>query len=211
MSAHEQFADDLALYALGSLSGAEQQALEQHLESCAACRRELESLRGDAALLALSATGPAAPARSRERFVRTIALEPHPRTVRRRRSFFELVPIIATAVVVLICILLWRENVQLRRRLDYALAGGVKGTWTGRISDERCGAAVHDAACVKKCIASGQRAVLVSDASGKVIPIADAKTIAGHEGRHVKVTGTLDQGTLTVRVVELVQDPGAGD
>jgi anti-sigma factor RsiW len=148
MSAHEQFADDLALYALGTLSGAEKQALEQHLASCAACGHELEALRGDAALLALSASGPAAPARSRERFVAAIQHERHPRTVRRRRSFFELVPIFATAVVVLICILLWRENVQLRRRLDYAQATGVKGTWVGMISDVHCGAKPHhDAAC----------------------------------------------------------------
>jgi anti-sigma-K factor RskA len=120
MSAHEQFAEDLALYALGSLAGAEKQAVEQHLASCAACRRELEQLRGDAALLALSATGPAPPARSRERFGAALATEPHPRTVRRRRSFFELVPILAAAVLILIAILLWRENVQVRRRLDYA-------------------------------------------------------------------------------------------
>lgn len=120
MSAHEQFADGLALYALGSLEGAERQALEQHLEACAACRRELEQLRGDAALLALSAAGPAPPARARERFVAALATEPHPRTVRRRRTFFELVPILAAAVLVVIAILLWRENVQVRRRLEYA-------------------------------------------------------------------------------------------
>jgi anti-sigma-K factor RskA len=120
MSAHEPFADDLALYALGSLSGAEKDALEKHLESCAACRNELDALRGDAALLALSATGPAAPARSRERFIKAIAREQHPRTVRRRRSFFELLPVAAAVVMLLITILLWRENVKLRRRVDYA-------------------------------------------------------------------------------------------
>lgn len=120
MSAHEQFADDLALYALGSLSGPEKQALEQHLATCAACRNELDALRGDTALLALSATGPAAPARSRERFVKAIATEQHPRTVRRRRSFFELLPVAAAVVMLLITILLWRENVKLRRRIDYA-------------------------------------------------------------------------------------------
>lgn len=120
MSAHQRFAEDLALYALGSLTGSEQQELERHLESCAACRRELEQLRGDAALLALSAAGPAAPARSRERFLAAMAGEPHLRTVRRRRPFFELVPILAAAMLVLICILLWRENVQVRRRLQYA-------------------------------------------------------------------------------------------
>ena len=65
MSAHEQFADDLALLALGTLQGDERVALEKHLEGCAACRRELERLRGDMALLALSAAGPAPPQRSR--------------------------------------------------------------------------------------------------------------------------------------------------
>ena len=42
MSTHEQFADDLALLALGQLQGDERAALEKHLEGCAACRRELE-------------------------------------------------------------------------------------------------------------------------------------------------------------------------
>ena len=57
MSAHEQYADDLALLALGQLQQDERAALETHLEGCAACRRELEQIRGDMALLALSAAG----------------------------------------------------------------------------------------------------------------------------------------------------------
>ena len=75
MSAHEQFADDLALLALGTLQGEERVALEKHLEGCAACRRELERLRGDTALLALSASGPKPPQRSRERLLKAIAKE----------------------------------------------------------------------------------------------------------------------------------------
>ncbi|MDP9266762.1 MAG: anti-sigma factor [Acidobacteriota bacterium] len=120
MSTHEQSAELLALYALGALPAAEQAELEQHLAGCATCRRELEVLRGDAALLALTTLGPAPPERSRARLVSALATEPHMRTVRRRRSFFEFVPILATAVLVLISILLWRENVQLRRRLEYS-------------------------------------------------------------------------------------------
>jgi hypothetical protein len=88
-----------------------------------------------------------------------------------------------------------------------ALAGGMKGTWTGKISDEKCGAKVN-ADCAKRCIESGQKAVFVNDADGTVIPIADAKTVAGHEGHHVKVTGTLDKGTLTVKKVEMAPDSG---
>lgn len=75
MAAHEQFADDLALYALDALDSSQKAALEQHVETCASCRRELETLRGDMALLALSASGPHPPQRSRARLMSTIAAE----------------------------------------------------------------------------------------------------------------------------------------
>ena len=76
MSVHEQFAEDLALYALGVLQGDERVALEKHLEGCAACRRELEQLRGDMALVALSTAGPLPPRRARQRLLGTVAREP---------------------------------------------------------------------------------------------------------------------------------------
>jgi anti-sigma-K factor RskA len=75
MTAHEQFADDLALYALDALEGEQRTAVEQHVESCVSCRRELESLRGDMALLALSTAGPHPPQRSRDRLMQAIAAE----------------------------------------------------------------------------------------------------------------------------------------
>ena len=53
MKTHEQFADDLALYALDELTGNDRQELEDHLQTCAACRRELHALRGDLGLLGL--------------------------------------------------------------------------------------------------------------------------------------------------------------
>lgn len=76
MTAHTQFADDLSLYALGALEGDARDALEQHLKTCAECRRELELLRGDAALLALSVSGPRPPERARQRLMAAIAKEP---------------------------------------------------------------------------------------------------------------------------------------
>ena len=72
-----------------------------------------------------------------------------------------------------------------------ALASGTKGTWTGKISDEKCGAKV-DADCAKKCIDGGQKAV------------------AGHAGHHVKVSGTMANDTITVKKVEMVKDADAG-
>jgi anti-sigma-K factor RskA len=76
MSVHEQFAEDLPLYALGCLEGDEKVSLEKHLEECASCRRELEQLRGDAALLALSTSGPRPPAWAQTRLMDAIAKEP---------------------------------------------------------------------------------------------------------------------------------------
>jgi anti-sigma-K factor RskA len=76
MRTHEQFADDLALYALNELQGIELQEFEQHLETCASCRRDLQAMRTDLGLLGLSVAGPKPPARSKERLMRAIAAEP---------------------------------------------------------------------------------------------------------------------------------------
>ena len=66
MTEHEQFAEDLALHALNALEGEDRANLEKHLATCSACRIELEQLRGDGALLALSTLGPKPPLRSRQ-------------------------------------------------------------------------------------------------------------------------------------------------
>lgn len=75
MNGHAQFAEDLALHALGGLTGEERAILEKHLASCAACARELEQLRGDGALLALSTMGPKPPQRARQRLLDAVARE----------------------------------------------------------------------------------------------------------------------------------------
>jgi len=76
VNTHEQFAENLALYALEELTGAERVAFEEHLETCAACRRELQNMRGDLGLLSLTTSGPQPPARSKERLMRAVAAEP---------------------------------------------------------------------------------------------------------------------------------------
>jgi anti-sigma-K factor RskA len=75
MKDHAQFAEDLALYAMGELDDPACRELEAHLATCDECRRELEALRADLALLALSATGPQPPQRSRERLKEAISEE----------------------------------------------------------------------------------------------------------------------------------------
>src|SRR5229473_4996496 len=117
MSVHEQFADDLALLALGQLQGDERTALEKHLEGCAACRRELERLRGDTALLALSAAGPAPPRRARERLLKAIAKEPRASKVAARRWTWTLVPWLATAAFALAAVFFFRQSDRLSQRV----------------------------------------------------------------------------------------------
>lgn len=117
MSVHEQFAEDLALYALGGLQGEERMMLEKHLEGCSACRQELQQLQGDMALLALSASGPAPPQRARQRLMQAIAREPRRRDVPARRPWWSLAPYFAAAALAVIAVVFWKENDDLRRQL----------------------------------------------------------------------------------------------
>jgi anti-sigma-K factor RskA len=119
MSAHEQFADDLALLALGALQGDERLAVEKHLEECSSCRRELERLRGDMALLALSASGPAPPRRSRERLLKAIAKEPRAQKSTERRASFlwTFLPWLATAALLLLAGFFWQQSDRLSQQV----------------------------------------------------------------------------------------------
>jgi anti-sigma-K factor RskA len=128
MSAHEQFADDLSLYAMGALEDDERRALEEHLKQCSACRQELEKLRGDVALLALSASGPEPPSRSRERLMAAIKKEPRriPLTPVTRKSWWRPVEWALAAAVVIVIFLLARQNGDLRQTVS-ALEATVSG------------------------------------------------------------------------------------
>jgi anti-sigma-K factor RskA len=117
MNGHQQFAEDLALYALGALEANDRVMLEKHLEDCASCRRELEALRGDMALLALSAGGARPPARSRQRLMTAIAAEPR-RTIQRRRThWWALMPSLAAAAMAVIAVFFWMKNSDLKEEL----------------------------------------------------------------------------------------------
>src|SRR6266496_942534 len=128
MSLHEQFADDLALYALNALDGEDRAKLEQHLATCTDCRLELEQLRGDGALLALSTVGPKPPARARQRLLDAVAKESasHPRAQqireneRTRRSWWGWLGWAATTAVLILAASFWKENIALRQTLASA-------------------------------------------------------------------------------------------
>jgi hypothetical protein len=152
MSEHEQFADDLALYALNALEGDERAALEKHLVTCNSCRLELEQLRGDGALLALATTGPKPPARARQRLLDAVAKEAAASSDPPRRSLEiprkEGWPIAeakphwwgwlgwaATVAVIVFAASLWKENVGLKQSL--ASASDVVARNTRELEDLR--------------------------------------------------------------------------
>jgi anti-sigma-K factor RskA len=116
MSAHEQYGDDLALYALDALRGEERTRIDEHLATCAACRLELEQLRGDTALLALSTTGPRPPQRARQRLLEAIAREPRVSRVAQpsRRSWWGVLGWAAALAVLILAASLWNENIALK-------------------------------------------------------------------------------------------------
>jgi anti-sigma-K factor RskA len=119
MSVHEQFAEDLSLYALGALQGEDRRPVEKHLEECPACRHELEKLQGDLALLAFSATGPRPPARSRERLMAAITKEPRRVQLRPRARLAWWNALAWTAALAGIVVAAWygHQNSDLRRRV----------------------------------------------------------------------------------------------
>ncbi len=95
------------------------------------------------------------------------------------------------------------------------LAVAKDASWNGWISDSKCGAkgANSDhAACTKKCIAAGEKPVLVTDSDQKVVAIENPDAVAGHEGHHVEVMGKMtDNGSIHVDKVKMLsQKGGAG-
>jgi anti-sigma-K factor RskA len=122
MKAHEQINDDLVLYALRELPDAEAAEMQRHLDDCPQCRRELEQINSDMALVALSTVASAAPQRSRQRLMSAIKAEPRrSRSFVMKRPWWSFVPSFAAVVLAVFGLMLWRDNVGLRHRLEVAL------------------------------------------------------------------------------------------
>lgn len=90
--------------------------------------------------------------------------------------------------------------------LAFASIAAYAETWSGTISDSKCGAKHEDAseksmACAKKCIEGGASPVFISD--GKVLQIANPDTVKEHIGHKVQITGNLSGDTVTVAKVTM--------
>ncbi len=79
-------------------------------------------------------------------------------------------------------------------------------TWTGKISDDMCGAnhgGKPDRECTQSCVKDGSKYVFV--AGDKVYKIAnqDDKALATHAGHTVNLTGEMKGDTITVSKIEM--------
>jgi hypothetical protein len=80
-------------------------------------------------------------------------------------------------------------------------------TVNGWVSDSKCGAKGANAgaaACTKKCIAAGEKPVVVSDADQKVYSVENPDALKGHEGHHVAVTGHVSGDSIHVESVKML-------
>jgi hypothetical protein len=73
---------------------------------------------------------------------------------------------------------------------------------TGYISDAMCGAkhAGSGAACVKKCIAGGEKPVFVDDSKKQVWAIDNPDSVKDFYGDHVMVTASTDSTAKSVHI-----------
>lgn len=80
----------------------------------------------------------------------------------------------------------------------------------GWITDAKCaakGGDLSNADCAKKCAAAGEKLVFVTDTDKKVIGVDNQDALKGHEGHHVAVTGKVENGSLHVDKVSMLQEP----
>lgn len=175
MALHEQFADDLTLYALDALDAGERLGIEKHLEECSACRAEMERLRDDFVLLALSASGPTPPPLCRERLLHAIRNEPRhaPARPRTRSAWLNALGWAAAAAAMIVVIWLARQN----RRLE-----GQVATLQARST-----------AAQRQLLEARELAALLTSASAEQFTLAASNTAPQPGGRAIydPASGTL--------------------
>src|SRR3954447_12969322 len=112
MTLHEQVAQDLPLYALGTLTDDDRRSVEDHLRECSRCRFELHLLREDMGRLSLK--GPELADFEEHHVVRNlppmITLDSQPAPLHPSRPYWLI------AIPVVLCVVLGAMLTQLRSR-----------------------------------------------------------------------------------------------
>lgn len=78
---------------------------------------------------------------------------------------------------------------------------GKSSTVNGYVTDAKCGAKGANAgaeACTKKCLAAGEKMVIVTDKDQKVLTVDNPDALKGHEGHHIAATGSVKGDSIHV-------------
>jgi pentapeptide MXKDX repeat protein len=75
----------------------------------------------------------------------------------------------------------------------------------GWVSDSECAAEGNKKCDNKEHVAKGAKLVLVSDADSKIWTIANPDSLAAHQGHHVEVKASADNGSLKVQSVKMLK------
>jgi hypothetical protein len=84
---------------------------------------------------------------------------------------------------------------------------GKSTTVNGWVTDAKCGtkmASANGAACAQKCVAAGEKMVIVTDGEQKVLAVDNQDALKGHAGHHVAVTGTVTGDSVHVNGVKML-------
>jgi hypothetical protein len=89
--------------------------------------------------------------------------------------------------------------------LPLAQAGAMKGSWTGWITDDSCGAKGAKAEhkdCAMRCLGNGGKLVFYNPADEKIYTLDNQELAKENLGHEVKVTGEVDGTAIKVASIE---------
>lgn len=89
--------------------------------------------------------------------------------------------------------------------LPLAQADAMKGSWTGWITDDHCGAKGAKAEhkdCAVKCLDQGGKLVFYNPADEKIYTLDNQELAKEHLGHEVKLTGEVDGTAIKVAAIE---------
>jgi len=170
---HEDYKEMIPAHALSTLDSADERALNEHLEACAECRRDLAEWEAVAASLSLTADPVTPSAQLRERILDRVHTEPRysseksPANVLALpsprhnlwNSLGSIAAVILFAALIIAVIVLWQQNRTLREQNETFQLLTAPGTRVAQLSGTP--------------EASGATAKLAYDQNGRAILIAD--------------------------------------
>lgn len=86
-------------------------------------------------------------------------------------------------------------------------AAAAAKSWPGYITDAKCATnakARTNEACVKKCVAAGEKLVLFDTINHKVYQLDPQSAVSEHATHHVRVFGTMEGDTIHVTSVKMI-------